>query len=33
MTVLSEHNFPIFANWLTLSFFSRNNGWGSSQVD
>jgi len=29
MTVLSEHNFPIFANWLTLSFFfSRINGWG-----
>jgi len=28
MTVLSEHNFPIFANWLTLFFFSRNNGWG-----
>jgi len=22
MTVLSERNFPIFANWLTLSFFS-----------
>ena len=34
MTVLSERNFPIFANWLTLSiFFFATMGEGSSQVD
>ena len=34
MTALSERNFPIFANWLTLSIFSlATMGEGSSQVD